>query len=290
MRCNFELWLFDEFIRHLFWSSEEHPSEDQLVNEKGRSVYVHQPLLLFCGAISHICYCLQTLYFFKVGPVPRVLRIEGVEKNCDQDLDKNALELLKALVRSPIPSRQFSPCIDWSFAGSGFYGRSRKCLQVTWFCSRHFAPFHWQRDGTHSRHRSRFEFLNPYAADLFRQCDRGSFWALPKNSCVCRLPLLGFLKYLQNASGLHPDSDPNTGKKAQTEKDIITLVQKLHPDSHGSKHAPASESPNFCKQCELWRSRSFLIYKKVFALLQECGDSLDLPKPLHWISFYIIKK
>jgi hypothetical protein len=88
----------------MFWSSEEHPSDDQLVNEKGRCIFVHQPLLLFCGAISHICYCLQTLYFFKVGPVPRVLRIDGVEKNCDADLDKNALELLKAFVRLPILS------------------------------------------------------------------------------------------------------------------------------------------------------------------------------------------
>ena len=175
MRCNFELWLFDEFIRHLFWSSEEHPSEDQLVNEKGRSVYVHQPLLLFCGAISHICYCLQTLYFFKVGPVPRVLRIEGVERNCDQDLDKNALELLKALVRSPIPSRQFSPCFDWSFAGSDFYGSSRKCLQVTWFCSRHFAPFHWQRDGTHSFHCFVFEFLNRMLQTCFASAIEGLF-------------------------------------------------------------------------------------------------------------------
>jgi hypothetical protein len=92
--------LFDCLYRQLFWSSEENPSEDQLVNEDGRSVYVHQPLLLLCGAISHICFCLQTLYFFKSGPVPRVLRIDGIDENCDQDINKHSLELLDALVCS----------------------------------------------------------------------------------------------------------------------------------------------------------------------------------------------
>lgn len=92
--------LIDDSHRQLFWSSEENPSEDQLVNEHGRSVYVHQPLLLLCGAISHICYCLQTLYFFKSGPLPRVLKIDGIDENCDPDIIKHSLELLDALVCS----------------------------------------------------------------------------------------------------------------------------------------------------------------------------------------------
>jgi hypothetical protein len=86
---------------------------------------------------------------------------------------------------------------------------------------------------------------------------------------------------LTNSSGLHPNSDPNTGKKAQTEKDIITLVQKLYPATHSSKHIPGPDSSNVCNQCDFWRARSFHIFKKVFVLLHECGDSLDLPKALH---------
>jgi hypothetical protein len=67
------------------------------------------------------------------------------------------------------------------------------------------------------------------------------------------------------------------------EHEILTHVQKLHPASHSSKqhaHAAEGELENLCKKCEEWRSRSFHIYKRVFALLQDCGDSLDLPKSL----------
>ena len=63
---------------------------------------MHQPLLLICGSISHICYCLQTLYFFKSGPVPRVLKIDGEAQDCDQYISKHAIELLENLVRSII--------------------------------------------------------------------------------------------------------------------------------------------------------------------------------------------
>jgi hypothetical protein len=90
------------FFRHLFWSSEENPSDDHLVNQKGRSVFVHQPLLILCGAITHICYCLQTLYFFKPGPVSIILKIDGIDQNCDQHISKYALEHLDALVSSII--------------------------------------------------------------------------------------------------------------------------------------------------------------------------------------------
>lgn len=141
---------FNRSLRHLFWSSEEHPSEDQLVNEKGRSVYVHQPLLLLCGAISHICYCLQTLYFFKVGPVPRVLRIDGIEKNCDQDLDKHALDLLKALVRFPFLCHHFYSLFIWCLPGFNLHHGSGKFLQAIW-CWAFFAPFHRPRDGSNLR-------------------------------------------------------------------------------------------------------------------------------------------
>ena len=104
--------MVDEPLRHFFCSSEENPSADALLNDSGRSVYVHQPLLILCGAISHICYCLQTLYFFKTGSLPRVLFVEGVDKNCDEHLIRCAGTLLQALVRLTRCALPFYPCVS----------------------------------------------------------------------------------------------------------------------------------------------------------------------------------
>jgi len=213
-------------IRHFFCSSEENPSADALLNDSGRSVYVHQPLLILCGAISHICYCLQTLYFFKTGSLPRVLFVEGVDKNCDEHLIRCAGTLLQALVPIFMMAQETS------------------CKAL---------------DTEHLLHRFTEGEMNCFASaieSLFELCLR------------IRLNL-----------DLH--LNPNASKQLQYENEILSLVQRLHPDSYSSKHhAVGSDSENLCKKCEEWRSRSFHIYKRIFSLLQDCGDSLDLPKSL----------
>ena len=108
------LFVFDHILRPFFCSSEEKPSEDALLNDRGRSVYVHQPLLILCGAISHICYCLQTLYFFKTGSLPRVLFADGKDTNCDKPLTECAVGLLEALVRLPLRALPCFRCEPYS--------------------------------------------------------------------------------------------------------------------------------------------------------------------------------
>jgi len=212
-------------IKRLFWSSEENPSNDQLVNEKGRSVYVHQPLLLVCGSISHICYCLQTLYFFKSGPVPRVLKIDGESEDCDQHISEYAIELLENLVEIFITAQENS------------------CKSL---------------DAEHIFHRFAEKEMTCFAhaiRSLFELCLRIRF---------------------------HPNFDPNTSKKALTDNKIVHLLQKLHPSSLSFKHLIGYDVASFCEQCENWRSRSFDVYESIFRLLQDCGDSLDLPKSLYF--------
>ena len=118
-------------------------------------------------------------------------------------------------------------------------------------------------------------------ADLFYQRHRQPFWALPTDSYVSLHPFVHMLS-LTCSSGLHPNRDPHTSKKAQSDNKVIHLVQKLHPSSRSSRQFAGSDSSKFCKQCENWRSRSFNVYKRIFSLLQECGDSLDLPKSLQY--------
>ena len=104
---------------------------------------------------------------------------------------------------------------------------------------------------------------------------------MPKDTCVSRHSSLQ-LVLLTHKSGLHPNSDPNTSKKALTDNKIVHLLQKLHPASRSFRHVVGYDAASFCEQCENWRSRSFDVYERIFCMLQDCGDSLDLPKSLYF--------
>jgi hypothetical protein len=94
------------------------------------------------------------------------------------------------------------------------------------------------------------------------------------------ITILPLFLSLNNLPGLSPSSDP--GRKAHQEHLFLSLVQKLHSASFSIKHHAGSDSANFSKQCEDWRLRSFQMYQRVFSLMQQCGDNLDLPKSLHF--------